>query len=344
MERTAVVLWRCCVVVFPKRRRTVTAKRSSWVYVRYLLAFLLTPIAVIFALVPFSASDWFLQHHYPGLRNFGYSERIGAAHCEVILYGDSSALTGLDPTIVERLTGLKTCNLSEGSTVQVVAGSDLPLNLYLRRNPPPRFLLGMWSYTSYRPYLQPFTAYQPEGILYVWRYGSRFRLLRAFVRHPDWALTFAASVFDTLARPAAGVAPERPYHRADAQAQRDAGLGMWPFPLPPQAACVRNGLNEGPERIQRWSESVAAFRRRYSTPQTTVLLDISPIPVCNKLAAAYAERTQGLHDNPLEKVGISDFNEGDVHFSPQGSRYVSEQAAHQIVASIHPNGTPEPIP
>ena len=45
-----------------------------------------------------------------------------------------------DPDLVQRITGLKTCNLAEGVTILWVVGSRFPLDAYLENNKRPRYL------------------------------------------------------------------------------------------------------------------------------------------------------------------------------------------------------------
>ena len=75
------------------------------------------------------------------MRTFGYSLRMKHQDCDVVLYGDSTALTGLDPDIVQRITGLKSCNIAEAGWIEDVVGTDFPLQAYLKDNKRPRFIV-----------------------------------------------------------------------------------------------------------------------------------------------------------------------------------------------------------
>lgn len=304
-------------------------KRAGW---QYLVACLITPPLLLAFILFLSGTEWFSRHdNYPALRNVGYGVRLRGADCEIVLYGDSSALTGLDPQIISSRTGLTACNVSEGLTIQEVVGSDAPLRNYLRHNKPPRVILGMWSYTSLRPDIPPLSEYTTEGMVYAARYSSWPRLL---FRRPEWGLRFAGWAIENLAHGVYAAVLKAPDRHPDAQKVRERRGGIFPYPLNPEVTCVRNGLQEGEERIRAWPDSVAAFRARYTSPQTAVIVDISPIPSCNKFLNVYRTRNEGLHDNRLMAVPIAYFNEGDVHFSPEGSRALSEHVADQITAAL----------
>ncbi len=303
----------------------VTGQRTYWAY---LLA-ALTTVALCFAGMFFlSGTDWFSLHDgYPALRNVGYSVRAQHLDCDILLWGDSSALTGLDPGLISARTGLSACNAAEGLTTQLVVGSDLPLRMYLGHNKPPRIIVGMWSYASFRPEVPPHTTYTPEGMFYALRYMGRLRSLSMllFSGHPHWVpryLIWAAANLTPWTSSAKG---------EDALQERATRAGLFQFPLPPQDACTRNAaIFGGGDAIPSWPASVSSFRAHYSTPQTAVIVDISPIPDCNRNAALYKQKTDGLHDNPLVAVPIRFFNNGDLHFSPEGSNFISEQVARQV--------------
>jgi hypothetical protein len=282
-----------------------------------------------------TTTKWFLAHdNYPGMFQSGYSLRLNHADCDIVIYGDSTSLTGLDPDIIQNITGLKTCNVSEGVTIQEAAGSRFPLDAYLAHNRRPKYLLAMYSAETFRPYIEPFDQDQPEGMLYLAQYDLTRQTLLGFLRKRDWTVHYdlwagrqiisyftQRLVFWKKIKPA-----------IDTRAQRDARHGIWPYPFPPETKCVRTAENHDPKEFQRYADAVARFRSIYSIDGTTVLVNIAPIPTCDVLQQLYRKNAQGLHDNKFETLPISYFNEGDVHFSQEGSRYISIEAANQILA------------
>ena len=118
----------------------------------------------------------------------------------------------------------------------------------------------------------------------------------------------------------------------DTRAQRDARHGIWPYPEPQQTNCVRTLSSLEPGEATRDADSVAKMRNLYSTEGTVLILNVAPVATCDKLQDAYSTLLAGLHDNRFESLPISYFNEGDVHFSPEGSRHISVEAANQILS------------
>jgi hypothetical protein len=294
-------------------------------------------VQILFLLLAFVAAStpWFMTHDaYPGMLQAGYSVRLKQADCDIVLYGDSSALTGLDPDIIQTMTGLKACNLSEGVTIQGVVGSRFPLDTYLKNNKRPLYLLAMYTPSLFRPYVDKFTDYQPEGVLYMLQYDRNREMLRGLLRRRRWVVNFdlwtgRQIVKDFLNRCLPGRNFKVP---VDARAQRDSRHGIWPFPVPPETDCVRTAYHLLPSEFARHADSVAEMRSIYGVDGTTVLVNISPVATCDALQQTYRDLSAGLHDNLFESLPISDFNEGDVHFSADGSRHISVEAGGQILA------------
>lgn len=303
-----------------------SARLSRWSYLVAVLAGFLLPFAALLAI---GRTDWFLQHtKYGGLAVVGYGSSLRGANCDILIYGDSSALTGLDPRVVQRRTGLKTCNISEGTTIEEVVGTDLPLQRYLAHNTPPRVLLTTWTPTILFPHQAPLRAFAVEGVWYSWRYNSWRPMLTW--KGMDWTLQYISWECTNLLLAFAG--KNRAGHRHDFRAERAQHLGQYTYPEPPQQHCTK--AYYAVDAI-RDAASVAEFRKRYNTARTRVLIDVTPVPTCAPLFALYQTTLQGLTDNALERYPIQDFNDGDVHLSPAGTDRYSEEAAAQVLALLH---------
>ncbi len=296
----------------------------------YIAAFLVTVSVMVVGLLLLGRTDWFLVHsRYSGLRGVGYSQRAGRQNCEIVIYGDSSAMAALDPAIIQQATGLKTCNIAEGTPIQQVVGTDPPLQRYLAQNPAPRVLLTSWTPSFLKPDQQPLYEYHIEGMWYAWRYGMGSKLhswttVEWTAKYVTWEVK---ALLDGLRDGVLGINTRG----VDVRRLREQRNGQWPFPLPPQTHCVR-AYNLYP--VQRWEENVKSFRQKYATPFTRVIVDISPIPDCDPMYKAYAHISGGLYDNVLQRLPISDFNDHDVHLDLTGSRIFSEEAAEQVLAAL----------
>ena len=85
------------------------------------------------------------------------------------------------------------------------------------------------------------------------------------------------------------------------------------------------------------------MRRIYGVEGTTVIINMAPVPTCDTLQQTYRRKSEGLRDNAFETLPITDFNEGDVHFSPEGGRHISIEAGNQILALEEQRRTQQPL-
>jgi hypothetical protein len=107
----------------------------------YCLMVALLPLLAIPLFILVGKSDFFV-HHGASIwvqsndAVFDMQDR----DCDVLVYGDSTAMTGIDPEVVSRNTGFKTCNISVTNAVLAVTG-NLTLDHYLQQNARPKVLV-----------------------------------------------------------------------------------------------------------------------------------------------------------------------------------------------------------
>jgi hypothetical protein len=65
---------------------------------------------------------------------------------------------------------------------------------------------------------------------------------------------------------------------------------------------------------------------------TRVFVNVAPVPDCDDMKDTYERVLTGLHDNALGVLPIGMFNNGDVHFTPEGAARISEDVGEQILA------------
>lgn len=302
----------------------------------YALGFVLVQVCLLLAILSVASTRWFLAHDDDaGMRSFGYVFRIGHADCQVVLYGDSSAEIGLDPAVVQKVAGLKTCNLSEAGWIEDVVGTTYPLNYYLSHNKRPLYMVMMFTPSMFEPYRPPFSNYRFNGVLYELQYNRHAKVYWELLKRPKWLLDFDlwaghAMIEHFLDRelfPDPGLPPMDGMLK-----DRSRRMGWWRVPWPPETHCVRDALHLGPGSISSYPASVAKMRKLYSVGGTKVLIDMTPVPTCDLLQNTYRKRAAGLQDNKFETLPISYFGEGDVHASLEGSRYISTEVGEQILA------------
>jgi hypothetical protein len=306
-----------------------------WGSGQYLMLLLCLPALLLATAFGTANTNWFLYHdNYFMLRNMGYSLTLHHSDCQVVLTGDSSALTGLDPLTITRATGLSACNVSEGGTITTVTGW-YPLDAYLQQNTPPKYIVFMFTPSIFRPShsWRDYSSYY-EGIVYLLQYERSMSSYLKLLRHPYETFNFSAwaaqsIIKDTLVRLSD---PHKYDGVEDPALRRERHNGLFTFYSSPETTCFRNGwdknLNISPDR-----EWVSGLRQRYGVNGTRVIVNVAPVADCDDMKDAYEQALKGVHDNPLDVLPIKMFNNQDVHFAPSGAEQVSLGVANQILAS-----------
>ena len=73
----------------------------------YVAALVIAPVLYLISCIYIMRTDTFLRRthdHY--LANLGYGMKLHNMDCQVLIYGDSSAMVGVDPTVIQQQTGL----------------------------------------------------------------------------------------------------------------------------------------------------------------------------------------------------------------------------------------------
>ncbi len=278
------------------------------------------------------STEWFLKHNdYPVFRLSGYSSRVKGQNCQVLISGDSVALSGVDPRVITARTGLSACDLGEFINVTNFVGGTYPLEQYLAHNARPKYLVNVMSATWFAPDRPELTKFSMEGVMYAFQYRKGTWIWRVFARHPKWMFQYSNFVVQQLRFDLLEYLQRTHAARwnIDDRRLRDNQKGFWPYPNPPQTRCER-GVDFAVSTHALNKASVRRFRSRYGIDGTSVLIDVSPAADCDQSLASYRDYIAGLTDNTLTTLPIRDFSVGDVHFSPEGEHYFSEIVADQI--------------
>lgn len=318
----------------PERRDSSRKESPSLSPTKYLLVVLGLP--ALFLAIGFSMAHtrWFFYHDdYFLLRNIGYSLTLDDANCEVVLTGDSSALTGLDPATITRYTGMSACNVAEGGTIDVVIG-NYALDAYLRHNSAPKFVVFMFTPSFYRPlrsWSRDSSSYV-EGIVYLLQYRRDAETYKILLKHPWETLAFSiwashAILADSWTRIAA---PHKYDRLEDPFLRRQRTFGRFTLYAGPETHCFRNGWDKTIPVVPD-PNLASSLRRQYGTNGTQVIVNVAPVPDCDDMHDVYERALSGLHDNDLEVLPIRMFNSQDVHFTPEGAEQLSIGVARQIL-------------
>lgn len=298
--------------------------------VLYSVMVVLLPLLAIPAFIGLGKSDFFLHH---GASVWVQSNDavfdMRDRDCDVLVYGDSTAMTGIDPEVVDRNTGFKTCNIAVTNAVLAVTG-NLTLDRYLQQNTRPKVLLIQLSPDDFQQENRVWhhTIYA-EGLLEQLRHGSPVESQRILLTHPHEAISFAGYAAGFSAFYAIKDVWFRTTHLRSEEDQVQVRNGFFTPPAPAREYCdASTKLND--HSSSAFSRSLAdGFRNDYAARSSVVLVDVAPIPSCDDNLAAYKRELSGVTSNSLQSLPIGLFNDGR-HYTALGSRVVSNMVARQV--------------
>lgn len=301
------------------QRAATSSRPARKSFVAYCIAIALTPVIAVAASFLIARSSFYLRHQrnsYLAISDYPFT--LKGTNCEVVIYGDSSALTGVSPAVIESATSLRTCNIAQPNTALAVAAT-FALDSYLQRNAPPKFLVFQFTAPGFSP-REPNGRLYEEGALQLIRHKPDLQTLALFARHPLQSLEFSEFILRTALVDRNWTTST--YDRAWAAVRNSNGL--FTLPVPPLRDCVGSLEVRSPD--PSW---IRELRAKYSRPGTRVLIYAAPYPECDSSYEYYSVKLAALVDNKLPRFPIHLFNEKN-HFTREGAELNSKRIADDI--------------
>jgi hypothetical protein len=309
----------------------VPAQEPSHIARRYCVLLLAIPVLAILGCIRLGYSDFFLRQ---GASVWVQSnDAVFDMHdrdCDVLIFGDSTAMTGIDPERVERDTGFKTCNIAVTNAVLAVT-HNLTLDHFLANNPKPRVLLIQLSPDGFQPQSSKWTTtVYPEGMLELLRHGTPAQNRRILLRHPQEAIAFAgyAAGFSVYA-----AVKTFWYHLTSVRPDEDSVTihnGFFTPPSPARKSCEPavplSNARAGGEFARR---VVDEYQSKYAGASRVVLVNVAPIPSCDRNLAVFSSQLNGVTSNSLLPLPVGLFNDTR-HYTADGSALVSRLVSEEL--------------
>jgi hypothetical protein len=269
-------------------------------------------------------SDW--------LRVFAVPFTTRNQQCDIVIFGDSSAVTAIDTDMLTRLTGMSSCNMAQTLGDINVTGMDA-FAQFLDHNPRPKVILIEFGvYNLHDPGDWAQKNYHLEGSIYDLRYESTRHWLRDYLTHPDDAFVILKqSLFmgpkvlflDTFKLTRRIPVNERSVHM--------------PIPAVEMKSCAQwVGKDEPNPPDLKWIQSV---RQQFQGRADVLLFNISPDDPCNDYWQQHSQLLQqawqqGLVDRRPDMYPVTLFNDPtSPHYTAEGSERLTEETAAQILAA-----------
>ena len=263
----------------------------------------------------------------PTLYPLNSAFEMAGQNADVVVFGDSTALHGIDPSQMSRELGTKAINLpNTGATLRVM--DDLSLRRYLEGNRPPRLIVlyfAPWDMDYLHTEL-PIGTYEGREVLA--HQGTGAEIFDYAWKHPAESLEFPFQFY--LANSSWRAVVERPYRYAGAEVARTQGHLSNPASTPLGAQCEFWPAMTHDLRF----DSVKALGAKYGTAETKILYFIAPIPGCRNAPAVVEQPYGTLPAAPPRDLALSMFS-GSVmylHPAPDAVPAVTEQ----LVVAIRP--------
>ena len=243
--------------------------------------------------------------------------------CDILIYGDSTAMVGIDPRIVTERTHMKACNIAPSMNSIKLVGT-VPLDRYLARNPRPRYLFLQFLPSNMHPHPDPEDKRVGfDGYLPMLRYGYAAQGVRQILMSPDVLIGMMHYAYINAF---INFRERRKGHASTLQ----PGAGSYMIlPEPPLSQCPNQEYFPLGERSTVWAEQT---RAHYAPMAGQLIFDAAPTFPCNHVVAQWIRTLSGLIDNTIEVYPTGEFVDGSNHPTREGSIRRSNEIADQILA------------
>lgn len=309
----------------------------------FALALVLLPVLVVAGAVLIARSSWFMVRTMdPWIQNADRNFSLTGQDCQVLIFGDSTAFTGVYPDVITAATGKTACNISQ-TVGSVGVNGTFALDAFLENNPRPQIIIFVFAPENLHPNVSWSHLKYAEGLLQLVRHQSASHIVGTLVSHPGQALGFAAWVYENTVREWL----HRPYYSRQLFAGVMDLRHTAPLNKPPQTRCTESASfgrttaddEAAPPVDAAW---VHNLRQQYSSSVSRALVLVSPLPACDARTEIYRDQLSGVTNNQLETYPIGLYNDRDRHFTREGGQRFSSEIA-ELLRALGPSSAREPL-
>lgn len=301
---------------------------SAGTVVRYLWTMSAT-MAVLFVL-PFllvrsGVYDSINPSFYARPLNFAFN--TAGQNADVVLFGDSTALLGIDPSQMSSALGVKVLNLVN-TQPSLVVNDDLTLRRYLASNRPPRlvvFYFAPWDFDYGHTDFDARPTYEGQELLL--RQGTRNELSTFIRRRPMEALEFPLKFYAT--------ALQLTLHRVSHPHQYEQLAATHGHLDNTDPTVLSNSCSFPPFLVDNvhfaWVRSMA---KRYATPETRTFFYVAPVPACANAQAVLSRPYDRLPAAPPVQVPPQFFSNDIRYIHPRP--FAVPQLTRNLTDAVRP--------
>ena len=254
-----------------------------------------------------------------------YSFHTEGQNADIVIFGDSTAMYGLDPNLISAALGVKVVNLT-GGLGAVLVTDDLRLHYYLAHNRPPRlivFYFSPWNFDYHRTDMNKEPIY--EGLDMLLRNAPRGEILTFAVEHPAQVLEFPlmfyrANLNTHLLNRSFLDAMWNQTVQTHGHVDAIGTVAYTPECVIPESKIARTGF-----------QSVQVLAQRYSSAQTGTFVYASPIPACKNVSHAVELARELIPADPPQVLSPDLFID-DLSYAHPFPNHVPEVSLHLACA------------
>jgi hypothetical protein len=217
-----------------------------------------------------------------------YSYILRGETSDVVIYGESTAVFGVNPAIVTAETGASVIVLPSTHSVLLMLG-EAPLDYYLAHNKRPRtVVLAVAPWNLGDPARSHDVSY--DSVALTIRHGSLATLWKAVVSYPA---AVSDSGRETLGNMLRGLFHERPLLLPQIRASRGHQPILDVPGLSAPGPCSVGVVDPHDLAYANY------FRQKYGKLGYNVVIFVPPVPDCTDSFSAFHETLRGVSDNEL---------------------------------------------
>jgi hypothetical protein len=221
-----------------------------------------------------------------------YPFTLEGSRFDVVLYGDSAGLFGVDPRIVGKELGKSVVNLCRTVGILTMTG-DYTLDSYLAHNHKPKVIVLYLSPRDTSISQKRSILGYYEGAMMIYRHGSLEDIGKLFASSPSSDLDFWSEVAQF-----SSIKSDLMMHKVAGRVQEvQASQGHLSYPPNPGLSdgCLLNTKIDG-----NFDHSyVDHFVRKYGAMGIHVVTFIAPVPDCDRSLSYYQSALQHIADNRI---------------------------------------------
>jgi len=215
-------------------------------------------------------------------RPLNYAFKTAGENADVVLFGDSTAVIGVDPSQMSRALGVKVLDLVN-TQPSLLVNDDLTLRRYLSANRPPRlivFYFAPWDFDYGNTDFSSRPVFEGEQVLLRW--GTSRDIVTFLLRHPTEGASFPLRFYAS--------ALESTLHWVPHSGQEEHLAATHGHVDDRNPAVLTSSCVFPQELIDRVRfDWVRSLGQRYASSETQVLSYVAPVPSCGNLSAVLGQ-------------------------------------------------------